>query len=115
MPLSGEDVSGGFYPLRDSDAPRSKLTVNHTERIVRCMLATLRSAFARWQSRKKNLRMEADVLIAVHGDKAWDIARKRAISSQQSRDWHIVRQIESQLQMPPRLDTATRYLEDAKS
>jgi len=79
------------------------------------MFANLRSAFARWQSRKQNLRMEADVLIAVHGDKAWDIARKRAISSQQSRDWRIVRQIEAQLHMPPRLDTATRYLEDAKS
>lgn len=79
------------------------------------MLANFRSAFTKWQSRKKNLRMEAEVLLAAHGEKAWDIARKRAISSQQAKDWHLVSEIEAQLKIPPRLDTATRYLEDGKT
>lgn len=79
------------------------------------MLANFCSALTKWQSRKKNLRMEAEVLLAVHGEKAWDIARKRAISSQQAKDWHLVREIEARLEIPARLDTATRYLEDGNT
>ena len=49
--------------------------------------------------------------IAVHGDNAWPLARAHAIRTGMTDDWAVVREIERQLGMKPRLDTATRYLD----
>lgn len=60
--------------------------------------------------RATRIKQAADS-ISVHGDEAWSLARAHAIRTRAAEDWAVVREIERQLGIKPRLDTATRYLE----
>jgi hypothetical protein len=66
------------------------------------------------QRRRANIRAEA--LIARHGREAWPIVygicRDHQLPDEDRRFYYLVRTIiERRLAIPPRIDTATRYLE----
>ena len=70
----------------------------------------------RWIDERRRAEAAAERMIAQHGREAWAIANR--VRRDQSRDpeyrrFHslVRRRIERKLGIPPRVDTATRYLE----
>lgn len=75
--------------------------------------------FQRPRKDRRLIKVEAERLIAKHGDDAYAIASERMVETSFARDdesnarWtHIRKEIRRQLDIPAdRVDTATRYLE----
>jgi hypothetical protein len=66
---------------------------------------------------RRRAEAEAEQLIAAHGDAAWSVVygrcRDHALPEEERAFAYKVRRIiEKRLGTPPRVDTATRYLED---
>lgn len=75
----------------------------------------------RWLKRRREkarqAAAEADRLLAAQGDGAWDTIYQRCRSpevdeAERAFSYRVRRIIERRLKMPPRLDTATRYLRE---
>jgi hypothetical protein len=65
---------------------------------------------------KRRVEQRADELIAAHGEDAWSIIYGKCRDLDQDEDsrafhYRVRRVIERRLNIPPRVDTATRYLE----
>lgn len=72
--------------------------------------------FRRRAEYKSRVEQRADELIAAHGDNAWGIIYGLCRDREQDEDsrafyYRVRRVIERKLNIPPRVDTATRYLE----
>jgi hypothetical protein len=66
---------------------------------------------------KRRAHIRAEALIARHGEEAWpivyEICRDQGRSEEDRAFYYRVRSIiERRLGIPPRVDTATRYLQD---
>jgi hypothetical protein len=70
-----------------------------------------------WLFRKQidgDVKKQADLLLSAHSDDAVVVARKKAVQSKKKFDWKVVRYLEKQFEIEPRVDTTTRYLENEK-
>jgi hypothetical protein len=67
-----------------------------------------------WAKQKEDAKLRAEILLNVHGKNAANIARSKAIDSQQKIDWQVLRLVEKRLGIVRKVDTATRYLEAEK-
>ena len=69
----------------------------------------------KWQQDRKDARQEAEVLVKVHGDRAYDIARDRLMEKPghaSQRDCIMFTEVKRLLGMQKYQDMATRYLDE---